>query len=125
MIAKGTLSGHEITATAINPGNWFGKTWLIELGVTYTPMFFVVEADNVSDAIDELAESEYGHLIVVEDDDLGDYPEDSRQYGPRAQVLDLSHLRVHGQERADMPFPCMYLEENTSETWVRPVDLQD
>jgi hypothetical protein len=32
----------------INPGGWFGKTWLIEIGGSYTPLFLVVEADTIS-----------------------------------------------------------------------------
>ena len=65
----------------INPGGWFGKTWLLELGGSYTPLFLVVEADSVSDAIDELSDNEtYGQQIHVPDSDLGDYPEAIQLY---------------------------------------------
>ena len=74
--ARGTFNGHDLKdMPVINPGDWFGKTWLIEIGGCYWPLFLVVEADTITDAIDELAEHEkYGHNIVVEDADLGDYP---------------------------------------------------
>ena len=64
-----TLNGHELTdVPVVNPGDWFGKTWLIEIGGSYTPLFLIVEADSASDAIDELADSDrWGHNIVVED----------------------------------------------------------
>lgn len=46
----------------VNPGGWLGESWLIEIGGRYTPLFLVVEADNVSDAIDELSDDPtYGH----------------------------------------------------------------
>ena len=65
-----------------------------------------MEADSVQDAIDELADDEkYGHHIVVDDADLGDYPEDERHYGPSGQVIDLDHLMIYGQEGADLPVP--------------------
>lgn len=75
--ARGTFNSHDLKdMPVINPGDWFGKTWLIEIGGSYWPLFLIVEADTITDAIYELAENEkYGHKIVVEDADLGDYPE--------------------------------------------------
>ncbi len=108
--ANGTFHGHELTdIPVINPDDWFGKTWLIEIGGSYSPLFLIVEADNVSDAIDELADNEtHGHHIIVEEADLADYPEEDRHYGPSGQVLDLDHLMIHGQEGSKTPFPCTY-----------------
>lgn len=108
--ASATLHGHELKdIPVINPGGWFGKAWLIEIGGSYWPLFLIVEADSVSDAIDELADSEkYGYQIIVAESDLDDYPDDSRHYGPSGQVLDLDHLMIHGMERAKLPFPCRY-----------------
>lgn len=107
--ARFTFNGHELTADVVNPGDWFGKTWLLEIGGSYTPLFLIVEADSVSDAIDELADSdEYGHYIVVKDADLGDYPEDERHYGPSGQVIDTDWLSIHGCEGCPVPFPCRY-----------------
>ncbi len=46
----------------LNAGGWFGKTWLLEIGGSYSPLFLIVEADSMTDAIDELADNEkYGH----------------------------------------------------------------
>ena len=74
------IHGHDLSdIPVLNPNGWFGKAWLIELGGSYTPLFLVVEADTVSDAIDELSDNKkYGHQIHVSEDDLGDYPEDDR-----------------------------------------------
>jgi hypothetical protein len=108
--ASATLNGQQLKdIPVINPGDWWGKTWLLEIGGSYWPLFLVVEADCVQDAIDELADDEkFRHHIVVPEIDLGDYPEESRFYGPSGEVLDLDHLMVHGQERVEVPFPCRY-----------------
>jgi hypothetical protein len=124
--ARGNLIGHELTdIPVLNPGDWFGKTWLIELGGSYTPLFLIVESDNMSDAIDELAENDkYGHQIVVPDEDLADYPEEDRHYSGAGQVLDLDHLMIHGREGADCPFPCRYFGDGLPEEGVVPTEFE-
>lgn len=124
--AKGKFNGQDLTdIPVLNPGDWFGKAWLLEIGGSFWPLFLVVEADNVSDAIDELADNEkYGHHIVVPAEDLGDYPKDERRYGASGQVLDLDHLMVHGQEGADCPFPCRYFGDGLPETGVLPAEFE-
>ena len=116
------LHGHVLTDIPIlNPEGWFGKAWLIELGGSYTPLFLVVEADTVSDAIDELSDNKkYGHQIHVSDDDLGDYPDEDRHYDGSGRVIDLEHLLVHGQERSDLPFPVRYHGEGLPEDGIDP-----
>lgn len=61
--ASATVHGQELKdIPVINPDGWWGKTWLIEIGGSYWPLFLVVEAENVQDAIDELADDDqYGH----------------------------------------------------------------
>jgi hypothetical protein len=108
--ASAKFHGQELKdIPVINPGGWWGKCWLLEIGGSYWPLFLIVEADSVQDAIDELADDEkYGWHIIVAPGDLDDYPEDSRHYGPSGQVLDLDHLMIHGREGAKVPFPCRY-----------------
>jgi hypothetical protein len=122
--ASGTLNGHELKdSPVLNPGDWFGKTWLLEIGGSYWPLFVVVEADSVTDAIDELADNgKYGHNVVVDDADLGDYPEDDRYYSGSGKVLDLDHLMIHGQEGTECPWPCMYHGEGLPERGMKPTD---
>lgn len=117
-----TLNGHELAdVPVVNPGDWFGKTWLLEVGGSYTPLFLIVEADSASDAIDELADSEkWGHNIVVDDADLGDYDPEACHYGPSGQVLDLDHLAIHGCEGCDVPFSCRYHGEGLPPEGVEP-----
>ena len=53
--ARANLHGHELTdVQVLNAGAWFGKTWLIGIGGSYSPLFLIVEADSMTDAIDEL-----------------------------------------------------------------------
>lgn len=125
--ANGTLNGHDLTdMPVLNPGGWFGKTWLLEIGGSYWPLFLVVEADSMCDAIDELADNEkYGQHIVVADEDLGDYDPDSCHYGPSGQVLDLDHLMIHGQEGAERPFHCRYFGKGLPTEGIEPRELDD
>ncbi|APZ93342.1 hypothetical protein [Fuerstiella marisgermanici] len=108
--ANTNFHGHELSDIAvINPGGWFGKTWLIEIGGSYSSFYLVVEAGSMSDAIDELADDEkHSHHIVVEEENLGDYDSESCHYGPSGQVLDLDHIMIYGQEGSATPFPCKY-----------------
>jgi len=123
--ARGSFGGQELKdIPVLNPGGWFGKAWLLEIGGSYWPLFLIVEADSVSDAIGELADNEkFGHNIVVSPDDLGDYPEDERHYGPSGQVLDLDHLMVHGQERSECPFPCTYFGDDLPAEGMKGTDF--
>ncbi len=122
--ATARLHGHELKdLPVLNPGDWFGKAWLIEIGGSFCPLFLVVEADSITDAIDELTDDKkYGHNIVVYYADLGDYPEEDRQYSGSGKVLDLDNLLIHGQERAECPFPCLYHGDGLPETGVKPTD---
>ena len=123
--ANSTFNGHELTdIPVLDPGDWFGKCWLLEIGVSYSPTFLVVEADSVADAIDELADHDkYGHLITVSDEDLGDYPEDERHYVASGQVLDIDWLSIHGQEGIECPFACIYHGDGLSAEGIKPTEF--
>jgi hypothetical protein len=111
----------------LNPGGWFGKTWLLELGGSYTtPLFLVVEADTISDAIDELSDNAtYGHQLHVPESDLGDYPEDDRHYDASGRVIDLDHLMVHGREGCGLPYPVRYQGDGLPDEGIDPRERQD
>lgn len=114
--------GHVLNhIPVINSGGWFGKAWLVEIGGSYTPLFLVVEADTLSDAIDELSEDErYGHQIHVTDDDLGDYPENERHHDGSGRVIDLEHVLIHGKERTDLPYPVLYHGDGVPKAGIDP-----
>jgi hypothetical protein len=110
----------------INPDGWFGKTWLLEIGGNYSALYLVVEADSMSDAFDELSDNEaYGHMIHVPDEDLGDYPEDSRHYDGSGRVIDLDHVLIHGQEQSDVPSPVKYHGDELPAEGIDPRQLSD
>ena len=125
LTASCKFQGHDLTGIPVlNPDGWFGKTWLLELGGCYSPLFLIVEADTISDAIDELSDNEtYGHQIHVADEDLSDYPEDERHYDGSGRVLDLDHLMVYGEERRDMPFQVKYHGDGLPEEGIDPRQL--
>lgn len=121
--ASGTFHGTELTDIPVINAGSFGKTWLLEIGGAYSPLFLIVEADSVCDAIDELADSEeFGHHIIV-DGNLDDYPEESRHYGPHGQVLDLDHLMIYGDESKDQPFPCRYFGDGLPTEGIEPSEI--
>ena len=124
--ANANFHGHELNdISVINPGDWFGKTWLLEIGGSYSALYLVVEASSAQDAIDELADNEkHGHHILVADDNLSDYDPESCHYSPSGQVIDLDHLMIHGIEGSDSPFPCRYHAEGLPESGVRPCDFE-
>ncbi len=111
--ASCTFNGHDLAdIPVLNPGGWFGKAWLIEIGGSYTPLFLVVEADTLADASDELSDHPvFGHSIHVPDEDLSDYPEDDRRYDGSGRVIDLDWVLVHGREGCDLPMPVLYHAE--------------
>lgn len=122
--ARFKLNGQDLTADVVNPSDWFGKTWLLEIGGSYTPLLLIVEADSVSDAIDELSDSdEYSHHIVVDEVDLSDYDPETCHYGPSGQVLDLDHLAIHGCEGCAVPFPCRYHGDGLPAEGVLPTEF--
>lgn len=125
--ANATFHGHELSEMPVlNPGAWWGKTWLIEIGGSYTPLFLIIEADSMCDAIDELASHDnYGHNIVVADEDLGDYDLETCHFGPSGEVLDLDNLMIYGQERSDCPFPCRYFGDGLPAKGIEPKDLDE
>jgi hypothetical protein len=114
--------GHDLAdIPVLNPNGWFGKAWLVELGGSYTTLFLVVEADTVSDAIDELSDDKtYGQQIHVQDADLCDYPDDNRHYDGSGRVIDLDHVMVHGQERSPLPYAMTYHGEGLPEGGIDP-----
>ena len=89
---EGRETGYE-NVSVINPGDWFGRVWVLSIQISNWPIILAVEADSLQDALDELADSEqYGHLVTVEEPDLADYPEEDRNYGPSGQVVDYDNV---------------------------------
>lgn len=130
--ASATLHRHELkNIPVLNPGGWFGKAWLIEIGGSYAPLFLIVEANSMSDAIDELADNDdYGDEINVPDSDLDDYPEDERYYaGNDGHVIDLNYVWVYGDECTRhanrSPFNCKYHAEWLPSAGIDPCDYLD
>lgn len=87
-----------ITGDVVNPGNWFGKVWVIQVAIANALNPFVaVEADTEQDAIDALADSEeFGNLININDDYLPDDEEktDYTRAGNDGHWVDLTNVHM-------------------------------
>jgi len=57
----------------VNPGDRWGKAWLITVADCAFPSQFIVEADCAGDAQDEFIESDYGKSCRIGEDELKDY----------------------------------------------------
>jgi|GEM_PF-1044304 len=125
--ATATINGVEVTdIPVVNPGNWFGRTWLCEIGGSMEPIYLFIEADSFCSAIDELADSDtHRHHIVVEHDDLDDYAPEECSFGPSGQILDLDWLLLHGDESKEVPFPCRYFGDGLPEGGIDPTELHE
>lgn len=105
----------------INPGDWFGKTWLMEIGGSYSSFFVVVEADSVTDAIDELIDSKYGHQFILDEVDYADYgvgTDNPTCYfgGNNGHPCCIDDLLIHGDDRTG------YTMAYNVEGWAAPVE---
>lgn len=59
----------------VNPGDWFGKIWIVRIDCGYCPALVAVEAGNEGDAVDALIDSgKWNHLFVYnEEEDPEEY----------------------------------------------------
>lgn len=67
--AVGVFRNHEIKVPVINPGNWFGKVFLIVIEDSFDPKYFAVEADHLEAAVNTFVESGMAPSSVLIDVD--------------------------------------------------------
>lgn len=108
----------------VNPGGWFGKTWLMEIGGSYAPFFVVVEADSCTDAINELIDSKFGHQFILDPADFADYAVGTDNptcsfFGNNGHPCDIGDLAIHGDDRDG------YAMTYDVEGWDAPVAPKD
>ena len=86
-------NGEELTIQGyVNEDGWFGKTWLIGVGCGFSCFFYIVEAGSESDAIDELVDSQWGHMLVIPEEE---YDENHHHRAGNAGLpVDLTEVRV-------------------------------
>lgn len=153
ILAIGKLHDRDVTATAVNPGDWFGKVWLLWLDDCFDPPMYAVEADTLADAEDILAEWEHcppGLKIDIEVEG-GDYgfeddgvwtnlkgeqvtdPAATKYLGTpqisgQGVYYDTDNLQAHGDESLECPWPCRYTMP-TNPRWpaagVAPADYSE
>ena len=82
----------ERTATFVNPGEWFKKRWLVGVGVGFSCLFYVVEGDHEQDVLDELVDSDWGHIVKT--DCEHDNDEECTFAGNYGEHVDFDDIRV-------------------------------
>jgi len=108
LTASCTFDGFTLAyLPVLNPGRWCGKTWLIELLSDGAPVWVVVEAGSIRDALVVLStDPDFGRDILVAHVQGDDDPE-----GDCGLVLNTEKVRVHGREHCDFPYPVRYHDE--------------
>lgn len=126
--ASFTLHGrkHE-NVEVLNPGDWFGKTWVLYVEDCFDPPMFVVEADNVSDAQDEFVDSGRGHMVEIDPANYDDYGVNTDDptctfAGNNDKPCDTESLMIHGDDRTG--YPVLYHVEGLADP-VKPAEYSD
>ena len=65
--AIGLFRGKEVKAKAVNPGDYFGKVWLVQIDDRFDPVYYAIEADSPDDAIDEFVASKCADSSILID----------------------------------------------------------
>lgn len=83
-----------IEGIAVNPGDWFGKVWIIQIAIAnaLNPCF-AIEAGSEQDAIDEFADSRFSHLIDCECE-CGDEECDCCRCGNDGHPVNLDNVSI-------------------------------
>jgi len=126
-----TGSGEEVDqeATAINPGDWFGKTWQVVAADCMDPPRYIVEADTPSDAEEEWIDSDYGAHYRIEPNDPDYLDPDRVHFTGAGTAYDGENIMIYGQEfvahvRGSMPFACRYFGPGLPHEGVSPLVYQ-
>lgn len=121
--ASFTFRGQEFQdIEVLDPGAANGITWLMEISGGVDPLFIVVEAETLGDAIDTLVESPHGEPFMIDEANYADYGinvatcDPGSAYMTSAGLCDLGHLSFHGDDRTG--FPCRYHVTG----WADPVE---
>ena len=119
IIAKWTdANGNECQAEVLNPGNWFGKTYLIANACCYSPPMWIVEGGNGQDAIDEFIDIKPDEFAIPEED-MKDYKDDQIHYGGNGGLpCDLDNMYLN-------EIKCRYFGDNLPWFGIEPKRYND
>lgn len=79
----------------VNRGGWWGKTWLVMVGMGFGSLNYVVEADTEQDALDEFVDSKHGHLIILDVDDASEIDPNYADFaGNESKPVDLDNVLI-------------------------------
>lgn len=109
----------------LNPGDWFGKAWLVFVADCYHPTLYVVEAGSCSDALEEFVESYIGANLEISDSEIGDYDLGDITSYRNGTPCDTESVMIHGAENRDLPFTCRYWFPGAPERGIDPRHYSD
>lgn len=75
---------HTVSAEYVNHNEWFGEAWLLEVGIGFSSLFFVVEGEHESGVIDEFTDSDFGWHIRISEEESLEIDKDNRSYAGNA-----------------------------------------
>jgi hypothetical protein len=102
--AKTAWAGASTEVPVLNPGGWFGRTWLVEA--------------KFPDGRVE--------LLIVEAEDREMIPLVLRAEDTHQDWLDSAvELNFHGQKRKQMPWKCRYFGKGLPERGISPLRWED
>lgn len=124
------MGDHQIGGHCVNPGEWFGKAWVVEVGIGCSSLFYAVEGDHEQAVIDALTDSEeYGHVIRYDSetealDAANGEEENICRAGNASEPVDLDNVAIHGcavsRMNDDIPYNakegCSAIRYDTGET---------
>lgn len=109
---RGTMWGDWQFAPVVNPGDGFGRVWIVVPETYAGGPEFAVEASNPSDAEDDFIDSEFGKNHRLDETELPDYmtdpgvwgdnprpPEYSCRFTDDGHAFDSEGIYVYGRER--------------------------
>jgi hypothetical protein len=102
--AKTAWAGTSVEVPVLNPGDWFGRTWLVHAKLrTGQTELLIVEAEDP-----ELVR----HLLRLED-------------GYQSWLSTEVELSIHGQPRKQMPWKCRYFGDTLPPRGLSPLQFFD
>jgi hypothetical protein len=113
---SGKFGGQDVKGDVVNPGECFGRTWLIYVEDCFDQPLFVVEADDPCEAEEAfLADSDLASMVRIDEVDLPDFDPEELHYDSDGNPVNTESIQIHG------PFACRYHAKGLPDTGVDPL----
>jgi hypothetical protein len=120
VVAIGIVDGRCLTATAVNPGEWFGRTWLVSVSAGQNVLHYVIEANSLTNASDMLSESVHGHVIRIQSSEYLDFGVETDEpkccFDGKGQPYDPTVIMSQGR------WDCWYFKSTEQTVGIEPAE---